>query len=299
MDRFDLFRIFTQVVDSASFSRAADVMGLSRSSVSVAIQELEARLAVRLLNRTTRRVVPTQEGLVFYDRSRRLLDELDEAEGLFRTARLPVGRLRVDVPGRIGRLIVAPRLPEFLDRYPDIDVMLGVTDRAIDLLNEGADCVLRVGTLASSELVARPFGSLPIVTVAAPAYLERHGIPQTPADLHDHVAIHYVSPGTGRPEPFEWMEGGTAKTRQLAGRVSVNGAEAYIACCLVGLGIIQIPAYDVRAHLAAGDLIEILSGYRAAPMPMALLFPQRRRLPRRTEVFADWLAGIIEDATRA
>ncbi|RYF22855.1 MAG: LysR family transcriptional regulator [Oxalobacteraceae bacterium] len=297
MDRFDLFRIFTQVVDSASFSRAADVTGTSRSSVSVAIQELEARLGVRLLNRTTRRVVPTQEGLALYDRSRRLLEDLDEAEALFRTARLPAGRLRVDVPARIGRLIVAPRLPDFLDRYPGIDIMLGVTDRAIDLLDEGADCVLRVGALPSSELVARSFGSLPIVTVASPAYLDKYGTPHDPGELGDHVVVHYVSPATGRPEPIEWTENGAVHTRPLAGRVSVNGAEAYIACCLAGMGLIQIPAYDVRDKLSSGELVEVLHQHRAKPMPMALIFPHRRHLPRRTEVFAEWLAGVITEAT--
>lgn len=295
MDRFDLFRIFVQVMDSASFSRAAEVSGMSRSSVSMAVQELEARLGVRLLHRTTRRVVPTQEGHAFYDRCRRLLEELDEAEALFQTARAPAGQLRVDVPGRIGRLIVAPRLPEFLDRYPKIDVTLGVTDRAIDLLDEGADCVLRVGTLADSEMIARSVGELPIITVASPAYLAVHGTPRTPDDLHTHVAVNYASPTTGRIEPFEWTEAGTLKTRPLPGRVTVNGAEAYIACCLAGLGLIQVPAYDVRDHLSAGELVELMPDYRSAPMPMTLVFPQRRHLPRRTQVFADWLFDVMTE----
>lgn len=296
MDRFDLFRIFVQVMDSASFSRAADVSGMSRSSVSVAVQELEARLGVRLLNRTTRRVAPTQEGHAFYQRCRRLLEELDETETLFQTARTPAGRIRVDVPGRIGRLIVAPRLPEFLDRYPEIDVMLGVTDRAIDLLDEGADCVLRVGTLADSEMLARPLGALPIVTVASPAYLAKHGTPRTPDDLPAHVAVNYVSPTSGRTEAFEWTDGGV-KTCALPGRVSVNGAEAYIACCLAGLGLIQVPAYDVRDHLRTGELVELLPGHRPVAMPVALVFPHRRHLPLRTQTFADWLCGVIREAT--
>ncbi len=297
MDRLDSYRLFLQVIDSASFSRAADLSGVSRSSVSVAIQTLESRLGVRLLNRTTRRVIPTQEGLAFYERCRRLLEDVEETEALFHAARTPEGRLRVDLPGRIGRRIVAPRLPEFLDRYPGLDVMLGVTDRAIDLLDEGADCVLRVGSLPDSGLIARSIGDLPIATVASPAYLERHGTADRPSDLDAHVAVHYCSPKTGRIEPFEWIEDGTVRTRALSGRVAVNGAEAYIACCLAGLGLIQVPAYDVRDHLKAGELVEILSDYRAAPMPMALLFPHRRHLPRRTEVFADWLTTIISQAT--
>lgn len=297
MDRFDLFRIFVQVMDSASFSRAAEVSGMSRASVSVAVQELEARLGVRLLNRTTRRVVPTQEGHAFYDRCRRLLEELEEAEGLFEVARAPVGRLRVDVPGRVGRLIVAPRLPDFLRRYPGIDVTLGVTDRAIDLLDEGADCVLRVGTLPDSGMIARSFGYLPIVTVASPAYLDMYGVPQTPAGIEGHVAVNYASPTTGRIEPFEWTDESGVRTRQLPARVTVNGAEAYIACGLAGLGLIQVPGYDVRDHLSSGALVEVLPAHRPAAMPMAMVFPQRRHLPRRTQVFADWLYDVMREAT--
>ena len=296
MDRFDLFRIFIQVMDSASFSRAAEVSGMSRATVSVAVQELEARLGVRLLNRTTRRVVPTQEGYAFYDRCRRLLEELDEAETLFQAGRAPAGRLRIDVPGRIGRLIVAPRLPDFLDRYPEIDVTLGVTDRAIDLLDEGADCVLRVGALPGSGMLSRSFGDLAVVTVASPTYLATHGTPHSADDLEGHIAVNYASPTTGRVEPFEWTEEGSVKTRPLPGRVTVNGAEAYIACCLAGLGLIQVPAYDVRDHLSSGELIELLPANRPAAMPMTLIFPQRRHLPRRTKAFADWLFEVMRKA---
>ena len=297
MDRIDLFRIFVQVVDSGSFTRAAAIADMSRSSVTVAIQELEARVGARLLNRTTRRVAPTQEGLALYERCLRLLDQVEEAEGLFRTHAAPTGRLRVDMPGRIGRLIVAPRLPEFLDAYPGIDVILGVTDRAINMMQEAADCVLRVGELPDSGMIARSLGVLPLITVASPAYLARHGTPLGPGDLHGHAMVHYASPSSDRVEPFEWVEGGIIRTMAMGGRVTVNGAEAYIACCLAGLGLIQVPAYDVRDQLESGALVEILPGHRAAPMPMTLLFPHRRHLPRRTELFADWLAGVIARAT--
>lgn len=299
MDRIDLLRIFTRVAESGSFSRAADMLGLSRSSVSVAIQTLEARVGARLLNRTTRRVAVTQEGALFLERCRRVLDEMEEAEGLFRAADAPAGRLRVDLPGRIGRLVVAPRLGAFLDRYPGVEVRLGVTDRAIDLVEEAADCVLRVGELADSGMTARAIGTLPLVNVVSPAYAARHGIPDHPGDLDRHAMVHYASPSTDRVEPFEWVEQGAIRTRPVAGRVTVNGAEAYIACCLAGLGLIQIPAYDVRAHLAAGELIEVMPGHRAAPMPMTLLFPHRRHLPLRTRVFADWLEGVLRAATAA
>ncbi|UZO98896.1 Transcriptional regulator, LysR family (plasmid) [Roseomonas mucosa] len=188
-------------------------------------------------------------------------------------------------------------MPEFLDHYPNIDVMLGVSDRAINLLEEAADCVLRVGPLADSGMIARSLGELPLINVASPSYLARHGIPREPADLDRHHMVLYASPSTDRVETFEWIEHQQACFRTVTGRVTVNSAEAYIACCLAGLGLIQIPAYDVRDQIATGALVEVLPHHRAAPMPMTLLFPHRRHLPRRTQVFADWLASIIAEAT--
>lgn len=297
MDRIDLFRIFVRVVDCASFTRAADGLGVPRSSVSAAILELEGRLGTRLLNRTTRKVAPTRDGAAFYDRCLVLIAEVEEAESLFRQgARRPSGRLRVDVPSRIGRLIIAPALPEFLDAYPEIDVDLGMTDRAVDLVEDGIDCVLRVGVRADSGLIARPIGELPLINVASPAYLARHGSPQGPEDLDRHLAVNYASPSTGRVEPWEWTAAGALHTRPVRGRVTVNSAEAYIACCLAGLGLIQIPAFDVRAHLASGELVAVMPDHCAAAMPMALVYLHRQQLNRRLQVFADWLETLLKAA---
>ncbi|PWR24718.1 LysR family transcriptional regulator [Zavarzinia aquatilis] len=297
MDRIDLFRIFTRVVDCSSFTRAADTLGLPRSSVSAAISELEARVGARLLHRTTRKVSPTHDGTAFYERCLRLIADVEEAEGLFRDgADGPSGRLRVDVPGRIGRLIVAPALPEFLDRHPGLDIELRVTDRAVDLVEDGVDCVLRVGPLADSGLVARRIGDLALINVASPAYLARHGVPLSPADLDGHHAVNYASPSSGRVEDWEWLEAGVLRSRSLRGRVTVNSAESYIACCLAGLGLIQIPAYDVRAHIDRGELVEVMPGHRAEAMPMTLLYPHRQHLSRRLQIFADWLEALLRRA---
>ncbi|MFG0228174.1 LysR family transcriptional regulator [Achromobacter sp. 413638] len=297
MDRIDLFRVYARVVECANFTRAADTLGLPRSTVSAAIQELEGRVGARLLNRTTRQVAPTREGEVFYARCLRLIEDMEEAENLFRQASVgPRGVLRVDVPGRVGRLIVAPALPAFLDAYPQIDITLGVTDRAVNLIEEGVDCALRVGELPDSGLVARTMGKLPLINVASPAYLARHGVPRTPADLDAHACVHYASPSTGRVAPWEWLEGQVARIRTLPGRVTVNNAEAYIASCLAGLGLIQIPAYDVRQHLASGELVAVMPDHLPAPMPMTLLYPQRRLPSRRVQVFADWLEALLREA---
>ncbi|CAH1694746.1 Uncharacterized HTH-type transcriptional regulator YhjC [Hyphomicrobiales bacterium] len=295
MDRIELFRIFTRVVDCSSFTRAADTLGLPRSSVSAAVIELEDRVGARLLHRTTRKVAATQDGLDFYKRCLRLVADVEETENLFRQTDAGLtGKLRIDVPGRIGRLIIAPALPDFLDRHPGIDIDLGVTDRTINLIEDSIDCVLRVGALNNSGLIARPIGKLPLINVASPAYLDRCGVPKSPGDLASHWAVNYASPSTGRVEDWEWVEGDSLRTMPMRGRVTVNSGEAYIACCLAGLGLIQIPAYDVKRHLDAGELVAVMPQYCAEPMPMTLLYPHRHHLSRRLQVFADWLEPLLK-----
>lgn len=295
MDRIDLFRTFTRVVECASFTRAADTLGLPRSSVSAAVIDLEARVGARLLHRTTRKVSPTQDGAAFYERCLRLIADVEETEGLFRQTSVgPSGTLRIDVPGRIGRLIIAPALPEFLARHGQLDIELRVTDRAVNLVEESVDCVLRVGPLGDSGLMARKIGDLPLINAASPAYLARYGTPGAPHDLGEHLAVNYASPSTGRVEGWEWIEDGEVRMLPMRARVTVNNAEAYIACCLAGLGLIQIPAYDVRRHIDAGALVEVMPGHRAAPMPMTLLYPHRQHLSRRLQVFADWLEQVLK-----
>ncbi len=294
MDRIELYRVFVRVVDCAGFTRAADQLKLPRSTVSEAVRTLEQRLGTRLLHRTTRQVTPTQDGLLFHARCQQLIADADEAEQLFRQSPQSLsGRLKVDVPGRIGRLIIAPALPSFLQAHPQIDVELGMTDRSIDLVEDGVDCALRVGPLQDSRLVARGIGQLPLINVGSPAYVERHGMPMHPSQLGMHWGVLYASPGNGRVEAWEWRENGILRSQPLAGRVTVNSAEAYIACCIAGLGMIQIPAYDVRAELAAGSLLEVMPGHRADPMPMHLLFPHRRHPSQRLRVFVDWLQQVL------
>lgn len=294
MDRIDLFRTFARVVECASFTRAADTLGLPRSSVSAAIHDLEVRVGARLLHRTTRKVAPTQDGAAFYERCLQLIADVEDAENLFRQkATGPAGKLRIDVPGRIGRLVLAPALPEFLALYPEIDIDFGQTDRMVNLVEDSVDCVLRVGPLSDSGLIARSIGELPLINVASPRYVERHGMPRSPAHLGSHLAVNYASPSSGRVEDWEWVEDGALRTLPMRARVTVNSAESYIACCLAGLGLIQIPAYDVKSHLAAGELVEVLADHRAAPLPMTLLYPHRQHLSRRLQVFADWLERLL------
>ena len=293
MDQVALFRVFLRVAESASFTRAADTLGMPRSSVSAGVRELEERVGARVLHRTTRNVRMTQEGRTFHTHCTRLVAEMEAIEGLFRPQDNPQGRLTVDVPGRLGRLIVAPALPRFLDRYPGIDLVLGVTDRAVNLLEDNVDCVLRVGSLADSAMVARRVGELRFINVASPAYLARFGTPQLPTDLAGHQGVHFASPTTGRIEDWEWEEAGGLRRTTVPGRVTVNSAEGQLACCLPGLGLIQIPAYDVRAYLASGELAEVMPGHVAAPLPVTLLHPDRHHVPARLRVFMDWMTELL------
>lgn len=294
MDRIDSLKIFIRLVESRSFTRTADLLRLPRSTVSTALSDLEQRVGTRLLNRTTRRMSLTEDGGAFYERCLRLIADYEETEGLFRqSSALPHGKVRINVPGRLGRLVIAPALPDFLARYPDIEIDMGVTDRTVDLVQEGIDCAIRVGPLSDSSLVARKLGDLTLLNCASPAYLDRHGTPASIADLTSHFAVGYASPATGRIEEWEYVEGKEVRSLALGSRVTVNSAEAYIACCLAGLGLIQIPAYDVENHIAAGELVDVLSGWRAAPMPVTLLYPHRQHVSRRLHVFIDWVTALL------
>ncbi|EPC03342.1 hypothetical protein L861_17520 [Litchfieldella anticariensis FP35 = DSM 16096] len=294
MDRIDALRIFLRVAEMRSFTKAAVCLQMPRSTVSTAIRELEARLGTRLLNRTTRHVTLTHDGEAFYDRSLRLLAELEELEGLFQDDGSQLsGKLRVEAPGRIARLIIVPALPDFFSRYPGIELEIGASDRPVNLVEGGVDCAIRVGELSESSLIARPLGLLPVVNCASPGYLARHGVPESIADLHHHLAIHYASPFSSIAEDWEYRKGGKVRTLPMQGSVTVDSAESYIACCLAGLGLIQVPAYDVQHHLREGSLIEVLADKQAGPMPLTILYPHRHHRSRLLHVFISWAEALL------
>ncbi|QNK67899.1 LysR family transcriptional regulator [Variovorax sp. PAMC26660] len=297
MDRIDLLQVFLRVAETGSFTRAADRLGLPRATISTAVQQLETRLGSRLLHRTTRRVSLTPDGEVMLERARALVADMEDIEQQFLPAHGHVsGRLKVDVPSRIARRLIAPALPSFFERFSGIELELGSSDRAVDLVLEGVDCALRVGPLASSSLVARPLGHFTLINCASPAYLARHGTPRTPADFPQHLAVNYASPTSGRAAPWEWQRDGETHTLRIPSQVTTNNAETYIACALAGLGLIQIPAYDVREHLAAGELVEVMPDARAEPLPVHLVYPHRRNLSRRMQAFAGWLETLLADS---
>jgi DNA-binding transcriptional LysR family regulator len=295
MDQVDLLRVFVAVADKRSFIKTAQALNLPRATVSLAIQQLEQRMGTRLLHRTTRLVQLTPDGRTLLERSRSWLADADDIDGLFRKTPTEIaGRLSVDVPSRIARRLVAPALPAFFERYPNVQVVLGSTDRPIDLIQEGVDCAIRVGPLNSASLVARPLGQLTLINCASPAYLAKHGMPHTPEDLSRHWAIDFASAGAARVATWEYQSGAQTINMPMRSHVAVNNAETYIACCLSGLGLIQIPRYDVQHHLDAGDLVDVLPAWRAAPMQVSAIYPHWRHRADRVEVFVSWLISLLQ-----
>jgi DNA-binding transcriptional LysR family regulator len=299
MSPLERLQIFHRVAELASFSQAALSLNLPKASASIAVQQLETQLGARLLHRTTRRVQLTQDGQAFYERSKDVLADMDELHAMFQQQNVKglAGRVRIDMSTGLARHVVIPRLPELLAAHPLLEVELSSTERRVDLVREGFDCVLRTGSVVDASLVARPLGSLRQLNCASPAYLKAFGVPQTLADLSRHRLIHFVGTLGGKSSGFEYTdENGTLRYLAMAGGVTVNNAEAYNAACLAGLGIIQVPQMGQSEHLRSGALVEILPQFPAPPMPLNLLYPNRRNLSHRVRAVMDWLGTVIAEA---
>ena len=289
MDRVDAMRLFTRVVERRSFTLAAQDLVVPRSTATEVVKQLEARLGVRLLQRTTRHVAPTLDGDAYYRHCLKIVADIEEGEAAFSGAK-PGGVLHVDVHGTLARHFMLPGLPRFLERYPDLQLFIGEGDRLVDLIKEGVDCVLRVGELPNSGMVARRVALLEEGTFASPTYIERFGEVRSPDDLLEkHRMVGFVSSATGQVLPLEFTVGG--KVRHLTPRValSVTAAETMVSAARLGLGLIQVPSYHVAGDLEAGRLVEVLQDYRPSPTPVSLLYPQARQLSPRVRVFIDWL----------
>lgn len=295
MNKLELLRSFVRVTELSSFTQASEALSLPRSTVSEHVQALEELLGTRLLLRTTRKVQATPDGAVLYERSKDMLAQMDELEGLFRSDAMLSGRLRVDMPTAMAHNIVLPRLNEFLAEHPGIDLEISSTDRRVDLIREGFDCVLRVGDLPDTTLVARHLGDLSMVNCVGAGYADEHGVPQTLADLQQHRIIHYVMSFGANTALFEYQEQGKSRTVAMPRSITVNNVQAYEAACLGNLGIIQSPRMGMRKHLLSGHLVEILPDHRPLPMKISLLYAHRRYLPERCRVFMDWLQKLIAE----
>ncbi|MCO4862337.1 LysR family transcriptional regulator [Cupriavidus sp. WGlv3] len=296
MDRFDALQLFTRIVELGSFTRAASALDMPRATATHAIKELEARVGARLLERTTRQVRPTLDGQAFYERGKRVLQALEDAETSLSTQVAdPRGTLRLDLHGTHATLIILPRIGEFRARYPHIDLVISSGDRLVDLIGEGIDCVVRAGRPRDSSLVARRLAEMPEVLCASPAYLAAHGTPRHPSELAEHVGVGFFSRNHDSRYPFTLTVDGEVRAFRASGWVSVSDAECYTSAALAGCGLIQVPRFRVEDHVRAGRLVPVLEAWPCPDLPVSALYPFHRQLAPRVRVFVDWVAGIYAE----
>lgn len=296
MDRIQAMQVFTRVAEAGSFVRAAETLSLPSSTVTSTIKNLEKYLQVRLLNRTTRRVSLTPEGLQYLAQCREILPLIEHSESsLTDSIRRPQGRLRVDMPGGIAHFIVMPNLKDFYRLYPDIYLMIGVSDRQVDLVKEGVDCVIRTGELTDSTLVARPLGRFRWVTCASPDYLRKFGVPETPEALSQHRAIHYFSGSGRRTSELRFTRGTEAFSVPVEGDAAVNETGLYIRLCIEGFGLAQLAENVISENLQQGKLVEVLADWQPPSVPVTMLYPHQRFLSPAVRAFADWISGLFNE----
>lgn len=296
MDRFDAMQAFARVVEAGSFTKAAQTLHMSKTTVTQLVQQLEARLRVKLLNRTTRQVKVTADGAAYYERVVRLLADMEDADtSLSSAAALPRGRLRVDVPSPLARLILMPALPAFHARYPEIQLHMGVSDRMVDLIGDNVDCVLRGGEITDPSLIARHVGDLPIGVYAAPSYLERVGTPLHPSELEDthHRTVGYLRARSGTVAPTGLQRDGERLELQGRHAVAVDDGNAYLAAGVAGMGVLWLPQYMARDHAARGELVALFDGWRVDAMPMYMAFPPNRHVSAKLRAFIDWVVELM------
>jgi DNA-binding transcriptional LysR family regulator len=291
MDQLTAIRGFARVVEAGSFTRAADSLDMPNATLSKMVQDLETHLGVRLLQRTTRRVTVTPEGRDYYEKTLRIVRDLEDIDSAFNAVPgRPKGHLRIDVGGSTARDVLIPALPDFLARYPDIRIDLGVSDRAVDLISNNVDCVVRGGPLDDSSLVARHLGTAALITCATPGYLKQFGTPAYPDELKNgHKLVSYLSPQNGRAVPFRFEREGEKQELKVDRHVGVNESNAHLAAALAGLGIVQTFTYAARPALDSGALVEILKPWRPQPYPFHVVYPHNRHVTQRLRVFIDWL----------
>lgn len=298
MDRFDAMQAFVRVVETGSFTKAAATLHMSKTTVTQLIQQLEARLRVRLLNRTTRKVNVTADGAAYYERVVRLLGDIDDAETSLSSASMaPRGRLRVDVPSPLARMLLIPALPGFFARYPEIQLTVGASDRMVDIIGENVDCVVRGGEITDQSLVARHVGDLKLGIYAAPGYLHRFGTPVHPRELEEnrHTTVGFLWFRTGKALPYTMQRGEERMEAQGRSQLTVDDGNAYLAAGLAGLGVIWLPQYMAKPHLANGELLPLFEDWQMAPMPMYLAFPPNRHVSAKVRVFIDWVIELIAE----
>jgi len=295
MDQLAAMRAFVRVVETGTFTRAADLLDMPKPTVTKLIQQLEAHLRAKLLNRTTRRVTVTMDGAAYYERALRLLDELSELDSSLTLAQArPSGRLRVDCSSSLAISVIIPALHEFHARYPDIQLDLGLGDRPADLIGENLDCAVRAGEIVDQSLIARRIGEMQLITCATPDYLARFGTPVHPRDIENgHQIVAYRPALGGRVMSMVYQN--RTETIEVSGRytIALNDGMGYLAAGLASHGIMQLPTFMARVPIADGRLVPLLLDWCAAPKPLHIVYPPNRHLSNKVRVFVDWLAELF------
>ncbi|MGX4642158.1 LysR family transcriptional regulator [Massilia sp. SYSU DXS3249] len=294
MNKLQAMEVFVQVVDTGSFTRAAEMLDLPKATVSTLVQALESSLSAKLLHRTTRQVTLTSDGAAYYERCIRILSDVRDAEESLSRMRVnPSGRLRVDTPTGLASEILIPALPAFFERYPDITLELGSTDRPVELVEEGVDCAVRGGTVVDTSLIARRVGVINFVTAAAPSYLARYGVPQHPGDLARHRCVNYFSAKTGRISNWDFNRGDERIEVPLPGVIVLNDSNAYVQAGLAGLGIIHMTDYLLMRHVEDGRMVRVLPEWVSDPLPVHIVYPQNRHMSAKVRVFVEWVSELF------
>jgi LysR family transcriptional regulator for bpeEF and oprC len=293
-NKLQAMEVFVQVVDAGSFTRAAATLQLPKATVSTLVQSLETSLSAKLLHRTTRLVTVTTDGAAYYERCVRILSDVRDAdESLSRSRLSPSGRLRVDVPTGLASEILIPALPAFFERYPDIMMELGSTDRPVDLVEEGVDCAIRGGELWDDNLIARRVGVVNFLTAASPAYLDRYGVPQHPRDLERHRCVNYFSAKTGKTYDWDFRRGEERIDIPMRGVIALNDSNTYVHAGLAGLGVVQMTDYLLLQHVVAGRMVQLLADWSSDPVPVHIVYPQNRHLSAKVRVFVEWVSDLF------
>jgi DNA-binding transcriptional LysR family regulator len=290
MDSLSGLLAFVRAAETHSFVAAGERLELSASAVGKSVARLEKRLGVRLFSRSTRRISLTEEGALFYERCRRIVDELEEAETeLARLTDAPKGKLRVSLPA-VGHRFLFPVLREFMRRYPDVELDLDFNDRLVDIIGEGVDAVIRSGDLTDSRLKARPLGSFRFVLVASPDYFSAHRSPRVPEELQQHACLRYKFPTSGLPQPWVIDAELRGESLKIPTTLTLNSVEALIAAAIDGLGIAYLPDFAVREPLVHGQLVSVLDEFLTDGGKFYVLWPCSRHLLPKLRVFIDFLA---------
>lgn len=299
MDQLAAMRAFIRVVEAGTFTSAAESLRMPKPTVTKLIQSLETHVSTKLLNRTTRRVTVTPDGAAYYERALRLITELEELDGSMALSHInPKGRLRVDVGTSLAILVIIPALASFYERYPEIQIDLGVTDRPVDLVGENVDCVIRGGNLSDQSLIARRIAEMNFITCAAPSYLQKHGEPQHPSDLTSgHNVVNFFHPRSGRPLPPDFVLDNQRVEIDANYQIAVNDSLAYVTAGIEGLGIVQAPFFMLHKELESGRLVRILKDWRSEPVSIYVVYPPNRHLSNKLRVFVDWVADLFASHT--